>query len=58
VLAEALADHLDRSFEEGHSGVAEIVAEGTDGASRFTGVAVRHRGGGKFAFDAFARVPV
>ena len=54
-LAKALADHLDRTFEEGHSGVAEITETGPDGIFRFEGVAVRHRGGTKFAFDAFAR---
>jgi hypothetical protein len=55
-LAPSLADHLDRTFEEGHTGVAELVEDGPDGRFRFDGVAVRHRGGVKFAFDAFARV--
>jgi hypothetical protein len=52
-LAQELADHLDRTFEEGHSGVAEI--SGDDPGDRFEGVALRHRGGVKFAFDAFSR---
>jgi hypothetical protein len=54
-LAQELSDHLDRTFEEGHSGVAEITGDEPGGAFRFAGVAVRHRGGVKFAFSAFSR---
>jgi hypothetical protein len=54
-LAQELSDHLDRTFEEGHSGVAEIIGDDQGVAFRFEGVAVRHRGGVKFAFDAFSR---
>jgi len=55
-LARQLGEHLDRTFEEGHTGIAEIIDDDLDGTFRFEGVAVRHRGGVKFAFDAFLRL--
>ena len=54
-LAPELSDHLDRTFEEGYSGAAEITGGEPGGAFRFEGVAERHRGGVKFAFNAFSR---
>ncbi len=55
-LAKELSEHLDRTFEEGHTGIAEIVGDDADGSFRLEGVAARHRGGLKFAFDAFSLV--
>ncbi len=54
-LAEELNDHIEHTFEEGHSAVSEIIEDGPDGRFRLEGVALRYRGGAKFAFDAFSR---
>lgn len=56
VLAKDLSEHLDRTFEEGHTGIAEIIGDDADGGFRLEGVAARHRGGLKFAFDAFSLI--
>jgi hypothetical protein len=58
VLAQELDDHIAHNFEEGHSAVAEIVEDGPDGQFKLEGVAVRHRGGTKFSFDAFTRTRI
>jgi hypothetical protein len=54
-MAAALNEHLDHTFEEGHSAVSEII-EAADGARfKFDGVALRHRGGARYAFTAHSR---
>ena len=57
-LAQELDDHLEHTFEEGQSAVSEIAEDGPDGRFRLGGVALRYRGGVRFAFDAFSRVRV
>jgi hypothetical protein len=57
-LAQNLNDHLEHTFEEGQSAISEIIEDVSDAAFRFDGVAVRHRGGVRFTFDAFTRKPV
>ncbi|MBV8889168.1 MAG: hypothetical protein JO305_05810 [Alphaproteobacteria bacterium] len=54
-LAESLDDHLAHTFEEGHSAVSEIAEHSDEGRFHYGGVALRHRGGAKFTFDAASR---
>jgi hypothetical protein len=56
-LGQDLTDHLEHTFEEGQSAVSEIIEEVPEGPFRFDGVALRHRGGVRFTFDAFSRKP-
>ena len=56
-LARDLDDHLEHPLEEGESAVSEIIEEVVPAAFRFEGVAVQHRGGTRFSFDAFPRKP-
>lgn len=57
-LAAAINDHIENNFEEGHSAVSEMVEDGADGQFKLEGVALRHRGGVKFGFDAFSRIRI
>jgi hypothetical protein len=57
-LATAINDHIEHNFEEGHSAVSEIVEDGPDSQFKLEGVALRHRGGAKFGFDAFSRIRI
>jgi hypothetical protein len=56
-LARDLNDHLEHSLEEGEDAISEIIQEIPPAAFRFEEVAVQHRGGTRFTFDAFSRRP-
>jgi len=57
-VAQDLTEHIEHTFEEGHSAISEIIEEAPDAIFRFEGVAVRHRAGAQFAFNAFSRKAV